>query len=192
MDKNHVNVRKVVGIGIFAAIVVVLQFISMNLRFTMFSITLTLVPIVVGAAVYGLEAGAILGAVFGLTVLLTGDANPFIAISPLGTVLVVMVKGIAAGFLAGLVYRLTAKKSDIVGAIAAAVTAPVVNTGIFTVGCFIFFLDTLTEWGSAAGFDNVGAYIILSLAGINFLIELAINLVLSPVIVRLIHIGKKE
>lgn len=191
MDKNHVNVRKIVGIGIFAAIVVVLQFISMGIRvLSLFSITLALVPIVVGAAIYGLEAGAILGAVFGLAVLLTGDANTFIAINPLGTVLVVMLKGTAAGFLSSLVYRLISKKDEDAGAVVAALTAPVVNTGIFIIGCFLFFFETLTEW--AGGSENVVSYIFFILAGVNFLIEFSINLVLSPVIVRLIHIGKKE
>ena len=33
---------------------------------------------------------------------------------------------------------------------------------------------------------------ILGLAGVNFLLELAVNVVLSPVIMRIIAIGQKE
>lgn len=192
MDKNHQKTRKIVGIGVFAAIVVVLQFVSMGLRFSMFSITLTLLPVVVGAALFGVGAGAILGAVFGLAVLLTGDANAFFVVNPIGTIFTVMLKGTAAGFLSGLVYNLLSGKNETIASICSAVTAPITNTGIFIICCYIFFMDTVSGWASAMGFENATAYIFIGLAGINFLIELAINLVLSPVIVRLVHIAKKE
>ena len=78
------------------------------------------------------------------------------------------------------------------GVICAALVAPVVNTGIFLLGCRLFFMDTVNGWAAASGYENVGAYMILSLVGINFLIELGVDLVCSPVILRLINIRKKE
>ena len=183
--------RNMVGIGLFTAIVMVLQFLGGGIKFGMFSISLVLVPIVVGAALYGWKAGAWLGFAFGVAVLLSGDAAAFLVVDPLGTVLVVLVKGAACGFMAGLVYKLLHKVNKILAVFAAAIIAPVVNTGVFLLGCQIFFLETVTEWGMALGFANVGAYMFLGLAGVNFLIELAVNLILAPVIVRLIRIGKK-
>jgi len=73
----------------------------------------------------------------------------------------------------------------------AAIFCPMINTGIFLVGCALFFYETISGWATAAGFANAGAYMILGLAGINFLVELAVNILLAPVIVRLIRIGKK-
>ena len=64
------------------------------------------------------------------------------------------------------------------------------NTGLFLIGCLLFFLPTITEWGTAAGFPSDGKYMIFGLVGGNFLIELLINMVLSPVIVRLIKAGR--
>ena len=94
----------IVGTGLLIAIVVVLQFISMYfLRFATFSITLTLLPIVVGVALYGKTAGAILGLAFGIAVLLTGDANAFLQINAPGTIITVLLKGALAGFCSGLV-----------------------------------------------------------------------------------------
>ena len=183
--------RNMVGVGLFTAIVVVLQLISMQLRFTMFSITLTLVPIVVGAALYGWQAGVWLGGVFGLAVLLTGDAAAFYAVNPLATILVVLVKGIACGCVAGLSYRLLSKWNRIVAVVASAVLCPITNTGIFLLGCKLFFMPTITQWGEALGFESVGAYMIVGLVGINFIIELGTNMLLSPVCVRLIKLGKK-
>jgi uncharacterized membrane protein len=150
-----------------------------------------LIPIVVGAALYGVWAGAWLGFVFGVVVLLSGDAGAFLAVNVLGTILTVLLKGTLCGLCAGLVYK-ALSKWQLPAVVAAAVTAPVVNTGVFLLGCLLFFMPTITAWGQAAGFENVGRYMILGLAGGNFLFELLFNIVLSPVVVRLIKIGKKE
>ena len=182
----------IVGIGLLTAIVVVLQFVSMALRFSAFSITLTLVPIVVGAALYGWKTGAWLGFVFGVAVLLTGDAAAFLTINIPGTIATVLVKGAAAGLLAGLVYRLIAKKNQVAAVFISSITAPIVNTGIFLLGCRLFFYDTVAAWGAGLGFENTFVYMIVGLVGINFLIELGVNLVLNPAIVMIIKVAKKE
>ena len=78
-------------------------------------------------------------------------------------------------------------------AVAAAIVCPVVNTGVFLLGCRIFFLPMLADMAQNLGFgDNVGRFMIIGLVGVNFLAELGINIVLSPVILRLIRIGRKE
>lgn len=183
--------KNMVGVGLFTAIVVVLQFLGGGIRFGMFSISLVLVPIVVGAALYGWKSGAWLGFAFGAAVLLSGDAAAFLVIDPMATILVVLVKGAACGLMAGAVYQLLAKTNHTAAVFAAAVICPIVNTGVFLLGCRLFFLDTVAQWGAAMGYENVAAYMFLGLAGVNFLIEMGVNLVLAPVIVRLIRIGNK-
>ena len=126
--------KKMVGIGLFTAIVVVLQLLGGGIRFGVFSISLVLVPIVVGAAVYGWGAGAWLGFAFGVTVLLSGDAGAFLAVDPLATVLVVLLKGTLCGLCAGAVYKLAAHWNKTVAVLCAAVVCPAVNTGIFLLG----------------------------------------------------------
>ena len=182
----NTKIKNMVGIALFTAIVVVLQFLGGGIKFGMFSISLVLVPIVVGAAVYGWKAGAWLGFAFGVAVLLSGDAAAFLAVDVVGTVLVVLLKGTFCGLAAGLIYKALQARSKAAGVYTAALICPVVNTGVFLLGCQIFFLDTVAEWGAALGFENVAAYMFLGLAGGNFLIEVAVNLVLAPVIVRLI------
>lgn len=183
------DTKKLVGVALFTAIVVVLQLIGGSIKLGPFAITLSLVPIVIGAALYGKSAGAWLGFVFGCMTLL--DAAAFLTVSIPGTILVCLAKGTLAGFCAGLVYKAVEKKNVTLGVALAAVTAPIVNTGVFLLGCSIFFLDTVRGWGEALGFANVGAYMIFGLVGANFLIELAINIILGPAIVRLINIGTK-
>ena len=185
---NRFNANTIIGLGLLTAIVVVMQFISMGLRFGTFSITLTLIPIVVGAALYGWVSGAWLGFVFGVSVLLTGDANTFLAVNIPGTITTVLVKGILAGLCAGLVYELISKKNQIAAVLVSAVIAPVVNTGIFILGSYVFFIDYLS--GLAEG-TNLFVFILVALVGINFFIELGTNLVLNPAILQIIRIGKK-
>ncbi len=216
--------KKIVGIGLFTAIVLVLQFLGGSIRFGVFSISLVLLPIVVGAAVYGWQAGAWLGFTFGAAVLLSGDAAAFLTVDALGTVLTVLIKGTAAGLCSGLAYKYIlillnrnsrnrmqyikshygigecceagvfdyiSRNNRYFAVIVAAVVCPIVNTGVFLLGCKLFFMETIAGWGAAAGFQNVASYMFLGLAGVNFLIELATNLFLSPVIVRLISYAKK-
>lgn len=186
MDKNT---KKIAGTGILTAIVFVLQAVGGSIKLGPFSISLVLIPIVVGAALYGILSGAWLGAAFAAAVLVSGDAGVFLAINPAGTVVTVMLKGILAGLFAGVAYALVEKKSNPGAIITAAIICPVVNTGVFLAGCGIFFMDTIREW--AAG-TNVLAYMLTGLVGLNFLFELGANLVLAPVIVKLVQLGGKE
>lgn len=184
--------KTMVGVGVFTAIVVVLQLLGGGIKVgSLFSITLVLLPIVVGSAVYSWKAGAWLGFVFGMAVLLSGDAAAFLAISIPATVAVVLVKGTSCGLIAGLVYKLLAKLNSTVAVVTAAVICPIVNTGVFLLGCWLFFLPDIQKWAIELGYADVGTYVIYGLVGINFLVELGTNIILSPVIVRLIQIGKK-
>lgn len=181
------NTKTLVMCALLTAIVVVLQYLGTFVRFGPFAVSLVLVPIVIGAAVCGRGIGAWLGFVFGVVVLMT-DSAAFMAVNAAGTVATVLVKGIAAGFVAGLVYEIFAKKNVYLAVVLAALVCPIVNTGVFLIGCRLFFMEALNSWGAAAGFAFVGEYIITGIVGINFVAEMVINMVLAPIIVRLIRI----
>lgn len=186
--------ERLAGLGILTAIIIVLQIISTFVKFGPFSITLSLIPIIVGAAIYGAGAGAYLGAVFSAVVVIMcisgGDpggamvwnANPFVCF------VLCMLKGTLAGFEAGIHYTALESKNRIAASVSAAFISPIVNTGVFLIGLIMFFKDTLRAW---AGGTDVLYYIIFGLTGLNFIIELSVNVVLCPVIVRVIQIVKK-
>jgi len=183
--------KKIVGVGLLTAVVIVLQALAVAIRPTgIFNISLVLVPIVVGAALYGYKAGAWLGFVFSMVVLFT-DTAAFMAISVPGTIITVLVKGTVAGLVAGLVYLLLEKKNRYLAVIGAAIMCPVTNTGLFLVGCLLFFMDTINGWAQGAGYASAGTYLIVAMVGVNFLVELVVNMVLSSIIVRIIQLGKK-
>ncbi len=172
------------------ALVIVLQFIGQFLRFGPFSISLVLVPIVIGGALGGWKTSTWLGLVFSIIVLFT-DAGAFLAISIWGTVTTVILKGVLAGLISGITYKLLEKKNRYVAVIVSALVCPIVNTGVFLLGCVIFFFDAIESWGLALGFQSTIEYMFIGLVGINFLIELATNVVLAPTIVRLINLRKR-
>ena len=155
------------------------------------SISLTLIPVVVGATLCGPYAGAWLGGVSGAIFFATPDAAFWFGLSIPGTIITVMVKCILSGLCAGLVYMLLEKMNRYLAVIVSAVVCPVVNTGIFLLGSLIFFSDTLNEWSAGAGV-SVGAYLIIFFVGLNFVFELITNIAVSPAMVRLIDIAEKK
>lgn len=186
MNKEKIN--RMVGVALMSAIVVVLQLLGSFIKFGPVSISLVLIPIVVGAAMYGPIAGAILGGVFGVVVLCQPDTAFFYGVSVFGTVLTVMVKGVLCGWLSGLIYRALSGKNEVVSVILAAIACPVVNTGIFFLGCRLFFWEAIAE----AGGGNALVYIVTVMIGFNFLAELGANIICSPVIVRIIHAVRRH
>ncbi|MBQ8859277.1 MAG: ECF transporter S component [Clostridia bacterium] len=189
-NKNRISTKKLVLCAMLTALVVILQMMGAFIRLGPFQIALVLVPIVIGAATCGVGMTAWLGLVFGAVVLLNGDAAPFLTVNVLGTVATVLLKGVACAVAAALVYKLLARFNRYLAVIVAAVVCPIVNTGVFLLGCAVFFLDTITAWGIAEGYNGVVAYMFLGLVGGNFLVELASNVILSPVILRLLNIRR--
>jgi len=185
---KNTKTQKIVGIGLFTAIVVALQLLAASIKFGPFSITLVLAPIVIGAALYGVGAGAWLGAAFGVSVLISGDAAAFMTINPAGTVVTVLLKGMLAGLAAGLIYKALEKTNKTVAVVLAGIACPIVNTGIFLAGCYLFFQEWLVSVFGTTGFATV----VTGLVSVNFAVELGINMVLASVIVRIIDIGKKQ
>ena len=183
---KNAKVSKMVGIALLMAMVVVLQFVSSMIPPIGFvSISLVLIPIVLGAATYGVGAGALLGTTFAVVTIINcitgadvGGAMIFQA-NPILCIVVVLAKSVLAGVASGLVYRLLAKCNGYVAMLAAAVVCPVVNTGIFLTCVLVFFQDVIAVWATGAGADVV-TYVLSILLLCNFLPELLINVVFSP------------
>lgn len=192
MNTNTKKQTELVALGaLFTALVIILQLIGSAIRFGPFSISLVLVPIVLGSAICGYKIGGFLGFIFGAAVLISGDAAAFLAVDVFGTILTVLVKGTLCGLAAGLVFKALCRYNTYLAVIAAAFVCPIVNTGIFLIGCLLFFMEPVTAWATALGFADVGKYMIFGLVGGNFLVEMAVNIVLSPVILRIIALIKK-
>ena len=180
---NKAKVSKMVGVALLMAMVIVLQFVSSMIPPIGFvSISLVLIPIVLGAATYGVGAGALLGATFATVTIINcvtgadlGGAMIFQA-NPILCILVVLAKSVFAGVASGSVYRLLNKRNGYMAMLGAAIVCPVVNTGIFLSCVLVFFKDVIASWATGAGAD-VATYVLSILLLCNFLPELIINIV---------------
>lgn len=190
------KIKRMAAVALLMALVVVMQFVSGLIPpVSGFSISLVLIPVVLGSALYGPGVGALLGGSFGTIVYIncvTGadvggamvlQANPVLCF------LVVMGKGILAGAASGWVYRLLKGKNSYVAMLCAAVVCPVVNTGVFIACMLTFFKDVLSAW---AGGGDLVAYILTGLVLANFVPELVINVVFSPAGQRVTHFVNKK
>ena len=202
MAYSKKKVLKTVELAFLISLVVVLQIISALIPPVagMVSITLTLIPVVVGGIMLGKRGGALLGFSFGVIVLincmtaLDPGGNILWNVNPFLTAAICLIKGTAAGFVPAALYELiggkcNCQKKKFVATLVAALSAPIVNTGLFVIGMLLFFSETLKAW---AGGTNVIQYIILGLAGINFLVEFSINILFSPALVRISSAVKRK
>ena len=187
MSTTSKKTRSTAILGIFSAIIIVLQLMSYFIKIGTFNLSLVLIPVVLGAYLYGAKTGAILGGVFGITVTvccfagLDGGGYILVQASPVITSAVCIVKGVAAGLCAGLVASALKNKKPYLGVMASAVVAPLVNTGLFVSAMFLFFKDILAQW---SGGTNIVTYAIVGLVGVNFIIELVLNVIMAPAMLR--------
>ncbi len=184
--------------ALLAALTVVLQIVCTFIRFGPVSLTLALTPIIIGAAIYGIAEGALLGFVFSATVYVMGlmgldggFVQLMMSYSALGTTAICLLKGTAAGAVAGLIYRALGKKQPTVGALTASMAAPIVNTGLFALAMVLIFGNLLSDLAAGAGSDPI-PFLLTGMIGINFLVEFAVNTALGTTVARIIEIyGKK-
>lgn len=194
---KYKKVHTLVGVALLIAVMIVLQFIGtiLPIKIGPVSISLVLIPIVIGAAVYGPYAGAVLGAAFGIITYIfcvngmDGGGHMVFQASPGLCFLVVMAKGILCGLIAGLIYKLVSRKNGYVGMLCAAIVCPIVNTGTFLLGMRFFFMDVLKQW---AGGSNIAGYVLTGIILINFLPELALNVAVSPASQRIIQVVRRK
>ena len=190
------KIRRMAAVALLMALVVVMQFVSGLIPpVGGFSISLVLIPVVLGSALYGPGVGALLGGTFGVIVFINcvtgadpGGAMVFQA-NPVLCFLVVMAKGMLAGLASGWVYRLLKCKNTYLAMLCAAIICPVINTGVFVMCMLTFFKDVLSAW---AGGGDLLAYILTGLVVANFLPEMIINVVFSPAGQRIAHVVQKN
>ena len=196
MTKNKASVVKMTELAILTAIVLILG-IGIRLPFLATQISLVLIPIVLGATVLGPKAGAWLGLVFGLEVYIVLGVmglDPFTMIlfndHPIITFLICTVKSTLAGFLSGLVYKQLSRLNELLATFVAAALTPLVNTGVFVLGCLLI-TDTLKS-NFISGDTTVIYFLIIGCAGINFVFEFLINMVFAPSLNRVILVLNKQ
>ena len=199
-SNNHAKTQKMVRIALLSALVIVLQLFFSAVKVGPVTLNFVLVPIVIASVFISPTAGLIVGTLAGITTFIQvfTSADPFYLFlmtnNPVATALICIVKTAVAGLLAGLVYRLISKVSKYksLNIILPAIVCPLVNTGLFCLGMYIFFGNAMladSTYASLVG-GNLIYFIIVGLAGINFVIELILNVVLCPLLGKALYSTK--
>jgi thiamine transporter ThiT len=182
MDKTKL-VRKMTGTAMLAALIFIFQLIGNNVAIQGVSINLALLPIAIGAIMYGPWSGLFLGVMNGVIVI--SGSGFFMDISIWGTIVTCIFKTGLAGFIAGWVFKLFKGKARIPGMFIVSLLVPVINTGLFLVSASTIFRQGLIEklgWESA----QFGTMMFTAFIGINFIFEITTAIVLSPSIVMVL------
>ncbi len=188
------NAKNVATLAVLLALVIVLQTFGGSFNVGGVTLNFTLIPLVLGAILLGAKAGALLGFISGFIVLLQvitaggGLYQIMWANSPIVTTLTCLVKTTVAGAVGGWLFEALRKKNPLVAIFVASGAVPVVNTGLFIIGCLCMW-NTMTL--AAAG-ENVLKFIIVGLVTVNFFVELAVNLVVSPALHTVYKVVEKR
>lgn len=195
MKKNSFSSKQIAGLGVLLALVIALQTFSAVIPLGTL-LNFALVPIVLGAIMFGPIAGAFLGLGCGIVVLaqVIAGGSPFYVLiwtnDPIVTALTCLVKTTVAGYVAGYLYALVGKKNKLKATFVAAGAVPIINTTLFILGALCM---TDSVYGMAqSGGQNVLIFILVGLVGFNFFFEFLFNLLVSPAIHRVITIVRKR
>ena len=200
--RTNQSTLRLAQLGILFALVIVLQSIA---SFGVINICLCLIPITLGAMLFGWKSGLALGTTFGVVALFWGivgkdiftlylfQANPFM------TIMICLVKGAACGVAPALLYKWLSgiqrfgDGKKLFASIVASISAPIANTGLFALGC-TFIMNDVTKVAADLGLvkENFVVLLFVGLISFNFFIELAINVVFSPALSKLTVVLEKQ
>lgn len=190
--RKKISTRLISGTALLTAVELVLIVISNYVSIGPVNLNLALVPIAVAGIIFGPLSGLFVGLVNGLVTILSPSTQAiFMPLSPFGTVFICLLKTGLAGFFSGLVYipfkNSNSNKMKLGGSFLASALVPLINTGLFTVGCYTFFSNWLFESAASSNYDNNFLFLIMVILGINFIFEFSISLLLSPSINILVN-----
>ena len=175
---KKIQTAKITVMAVFTAIIAVISFLP--IRTLGLEITLSMVPVAVGAMTFGPAAGAFLGGVFGVVsfVQCFGYSTfgvALLGINPFFTFIVCVPTRILAGWLCGLIFKAISKvdKTRQIGFIIAGIAAPMLNTALFMGTLTLFFYNTefIQGYVGALGAANPIKFILL-FVGINAVAEI--------------------
>ena len=171
MNKK-ITTQQIVGTGLLLALEIIFQVIGNYLQFGPVSINLSLVAIVIAAVLYGPLSGAILGFFCGIVILFSPSTLAiFMPVSPVGTVIVCLLKTTLAGLVAGFVFEAFKNKNPSLGIVIASVLVPVINTGLFSIMALLFFRSILAGGAGSEAFGSMLKFLLVGFIGVNFLLE---------------------
>ena len=192
------SARNVAYFAVLLALAVVLQLFASAIPMFCVTLNFSLIPIILAGMFFGIVGGALMGLVSGLVIFIstavmgTEPSTAFLfQADPALLTLTCLLKTTLAGAAAGLLYRLIAKKHSLVASFVSALTVPVLNTGIYMLGMVLMRSDVAEFLGTQAS-ANAVFVAVFSLIWLNFLLEIAVSVLLAPAIHRVVTVVEKS
>jgi uncharacterized membrane protein len=199
MNSKFFSARNVALLGILIALVIVLQLFASAIP--MFGVTLnfSLIPIALAGILMGYLGGAIVGFTCGLVVFITMAVmgqEPSTAYlfqtNPVILTLTCIGKTTIAGLVSGLLYKLIEKKNKTIAVGVGALVIPIVNTGIYMLGIVLMKESASEFMGLTSSSAGVVFGVVFGLIWLNFVLEMVINTIFTPILHRVIKVLDKE
>lgn len=191
MEKKNFTTKQFVEMALLTAIIILLAFTPIGyIRTLGLEITLIVVPVTVGAVALGPKAGAVLGAVFGITSFIQCfGMSPFgavlLGINPFSTFLVCVASRVCMGFLTGWICQKLQKMRSVrkISLVIANLCGPLLNTFFFMGTLILFFYPTEYIQGLAEsmGASNALAFVV-AFVGVNGVVEAVVCFIVGSAI----------
>jgi uncharacterized membrane protein len=199
MKTTNFRTSAMVQLALFTAIIILLAFTPLGYIKTLgVEITLIVIPVTVGAIILGPKAGAILGAIFGITSFLqcfglSAFGTMLFGISPIGTFVICMVPRMLMGWLTGLIFINLRKVNRDLSFAVSNLIGPLLNTVFFILVLLLLFYNTEYIQGIAKtlGAKNIFTFVVL-FVGLNGLIEMGVSFIIGTAVSKTIDMVENK
>ncbi|MGN0547945.1 MAG: ECF transporter S component [Acutalibacteraceae bacterium] len=186
---NTRRILRLTQLSVLVALLLIFGFTSIGyIKVGVIEITLNVIPVAIAAIVLGPSAGAICGAVFGLTSFwqavsgMSQFGAALVAISPIYTLIICLIPRILEGLLTGLIFKGLSKvcKGNSVPCAVSSLCCPLLNTLLF-VGSFLLLFsrtDFFVSLYSQSAANSILAFFAW-FVGLNGAVEAAAGFVIS-------------
>ena len=202
MQKQQSNTRRMAQLALFIAIIFVMRITGLTrIPIGPLYMTLSMIPIAIGAMLIGPAGGAVLGLVYGCTSLydaITGASvmtGAFFQVSPVHTVLMCVGTRVLVGFLTGWLFRAVHKidRTKTVSYFIGGLLAPVLNTVLFMGYIVLFFYRTEFVQNMVVKLGASGPLMLVVLmVGVQGLLEAAGGLVIGGAVTKAVAHAIKQ
>lgn len=202
-SKNTAKTLRLTQLSVLVALLLIFGFTSIGyIKIGVIEITLNIIPVAIGAIVLGPAAGAICGAVFGLTSFwqamsgMSAFGAMLVNISPVYTFIICFIPRVLEGLLTALIFKALMKafkNKNSVPCAVASLCCPVLNTLMF-VGSFILFFGTTDVFSSlysqSAASNLIGFF--AWFVGLNGVVEAVAGFIIATAVSKALLVANKR
>ena len=196
------KILRLTQLSVLVAFLLIFGFTSIGyIKVGVIEITLNIIPVAIGAIVLGPSAGAVCGAVFGLTSFwqafsgMSAFGAMLVNVSPILTFILCFVPRILEGWLTGLIFKGLSKtcKTNSIPCTVSGLACPLLNTLLFVGGFILLFGQTdvfANLYGQSAATNIVSFF--AWFVGLNGVVEAIAGFVIASAVSKALLTANKK